>query len=164
MKERIFRARKNKIVAGVCSGLGEYFNIDPVIVRILFVVLTVMNGIGILVYILLWIMVPEESFEKAFGLNNDIPPANPFENKSDENKNTTEGTASNSETTDGSSIPNFDIPMPKRTDGRLIAGSILIIIGAIFLIDDIIPSFDFSDLFPILLILAGAFFIYNSKK
>lgn len=164
MKERLFRARKNKIVAGVCSGLGEYFNIDPVIVRILFVVLTVMNGIGILIYILLWIMVPEESFEKAFGLNNDVPPANPFDNKFSGDQNTTEGKASDTGTTDGGSIPNFDIPMPKRTDGRLIAGSILIIIGAIFLIDDIIPSFDFSDLFPILLILAGAFFIYNSKK
>ncbi|MCK9281840.1 MAG: PspC domain-containing protein [Melioribacteraceae bacterium] len=164
MKERIFRARRNKIVAGVCSGLGEYFNIDPVIVRILFVVLTIMNGIGILIYILLWIMVPEESFEKAFGLNDDIPPANPFENKSDENQNTTEGTASNNWTNDGSSIPDYNIPLPKRTDGRLIAGSILIIIGALFLIDDIIPSFNFSDLFPILLILAGAFFIYNSKK
>lgn len=164
MKERLFRARKNKIIAGVCSGLGEYFNIDPVIVRILFVVLTVMNGIGILIYILLWIMVPEESFEKAFGLNNDVPHRNPFDEKSAGDQYSAENTASNTGTSDSSSVPNFDIPTPKRTDGRLIAGSILIIIGAIFLIDDIIPSFDFSDLFPILLILAGAFFIYNSKK
>ncbi|MFA7289645.1 MAG: PspC domain-containing protein [Melioribacteraceae bacterium] len=164
MKERLFRARKNKIVAGVCSGLGDYFNIDPVIVRILFVVLTIMNGIGILVYILLWIMVPEESFEKAFGLNNENSQSNPFEETSRNFQSTADGTTSETNSTDGNSMPNFDFPQQKKSNAHIIAGSILILIGALFMIDKILPSFDFEDFFPLLLIIAGAFFIYNSKK
>ncbi len=52
--KRLYRDENNKILGGVCSGIAAYFNIDPVIVRILFIV----SGIGFFVYILLWIFVP----------------------------------------------------------------------------------------------------------
>ena len=58
--KRLYRSRKSRILAGVCGGLGDYFNIDPVIVRLLFVLFTVLGGAGILVYIIAWIIVPEE--------------------------------------------------------------------------------------------------------
>jgi len=45
-------------VAGVCSGLAAYFGIDPTFVRIAFVILTLINGIGILAYLILWLIVP----------------------------------------------------------------------------------------------------------
>ncbi len=54
--KRLYRSTSNRIIAGVCSGLGEYFDIDPVIVRILFIV----SGVGFFAYILLWIFVPDE--------------------------------------------------------------------------------------------------------
>lgn len=56
---RLYRSREQKIVAGVCGGLGEYFAIDPVWFRIGFVVLTFGGGSGILVYLLMWLIVPE---------------------------------------------------------------------------------------------------------
>jgi phage shock protein PspC (stress-responsive transcriptional regulator) len=57
--KRLFRARFNKILGGVCTGLAEYFNIDPVLVRVLWVVFTLMGGAGLLAYIVCWIIIPE---------------------------------------------------------------------------------------------------------
>jgi phage shock protein PspC (stress-responsive transcriptional regulator) len=56
--KRLYRDEKNGMIAGVSSGLAAYFNIDAVIVRLIFILLTVVFGWGILVYILLWIIVP----------------------------------------------------------------------------------------------------------
>ena len=53
------RSVSNKIIAGVCGGLGDYFQMDPVLVRITFLILTVCIGWGILFYIILWISVPK---------------------------------------------------------------------------------------------------------
>ncbi len=60
-KKRLYRSEKNEMIAGVCAGLAEYFEIDPSIIRIAFVLFTLMGGSGILVYILLWIVMPEEA-------------------------------------------------------------------------------------------------------
>lgn len=56
---RFYRDPDNRIIGGVCGGIGAYLNIDPVIIRILLVVLLVAFGIGFLIYIILWIVVPE---------------------------------------------------------------------------------------------------------
>ena len=57
---RLYRSRTNRKVAGVCSGLAEYFNTDATLIRVLFVVLAVLGGPGLLIYLLLWIVVPVE--------------------------------------------------------------------------------------------------------
>lgn len=58
-RRRLYRDPENEVIGGVCGGIGEFFNIDPVIIRILFVVFTLLYGSGILIYILLWIAIPE---------------------------------------------------------------------------------------------------------
>lgn len=57
-EKHLYRSSKNKIIAGVCGGLGEYFGVDPVIIRLLWVLLTLMGGSGIILYIIFWIIVP----------------------------------------------------------------------------------------------------------
>ncbi len=54
------RSRRNRMIAGVCGGLGEYFDTDPTLVRIIYVVLSVVSVAfpGILVYLLLWVITP----------------------------------------------------------------------------------------------------------
>lgn len=61
--QKLRRSRKDRMIGGVCGGLGEYFHIDPVIIRLIFVLLLFANGIGLLAYILFWIIVPEEPSE-----------------------------------------------------------------------------------------------------
>ncbi len=57
---RLYRSRTNRKLAGVCGGLAQYFNTDPTLIRVLFVVLAVLGGPGLLIYLVLWIVVPEE--------------------------------------------------------------------------------------------------------
>ncbi|WP_129631263.1 PspC domain-containing protein [Candidatus Oscillochloris fontis] len=58
MQPRLTRSATETMIAGVCGGLAEYFNIDPVIVRLIFVLVTLTSGIGLPVYLLLWIVMP----------------------------------------------------------------------------------------------------------
>ena len=63
--KKLYRSSKDKKVAGVCAGLAEYFNIDPTIVRVVFVLLLLPGGLpGILPYVLLWVIVPVEPYAK----------------------------------------------------------------------------------------------------
>ena len=55
---KLYRSRSNRQVAGVCGGLAEYFNMDPTLIRVLFVVLAVLGGSGLVLYLALWIIVP----------------------------------------------------------------------------------------------------------
>lgn len=60
MTKRLYRSAKDRKIAGVCGGLAEYFNIDPVIIRVIAVLLLLPGGLpGLVPYIILWIIVPE---------------------------------------------------------------------------------------------------------
>ncbi|MFH2055285.1 MAG: PspC domain-containing protein, partial [bacterium] len=58
MAKRLYRSRENSIIAGVCGGLGEYFDIDPVLIRIITVILVFPGGIGLIGYLIAWIAMP----------------------------------------------------------------------------------------------------------
>jgi len=58
--KRLIRSRDDRMLFGVCAGLGHYLNIDPIIVRLLVVLLTLWNGIGLLAYVVLAIIMPQE--------------------------------------------------------------------------------------------------------
>lgn len=57
--KRLYRSKDNKIIAGVCGGIAEYFNIDPVIVRLIWVLLLFGYGFGIFAYLVAWIIIPQ---------------------------------------------------------------------------------------------------------
>lgn len=57
----IKRSEKNKILGGVCGGIGEYFNIDPSIIRLIFILLAVFGGSGFFIYVILWMILPPKS-------------------------------------------------------------------------------------------------------
>ena len=58
MAKRLYLSNQNKVIAGVGGGLGEYFDIDPVLIRVGFVVLVFLHGFGLLAYIVAWIAMP----------------------------------------------------------------------------------------------------------
>ncbi len=60
MEKRLTKSKSDRMLFGVCSGLGKYFGIDPTFVRLLFVLLALVNGIGIVIYIILAIIMPSE--------------------------------------------------------------------------------------------------------
>jgi phage shock protein PspC (stress-responsive transcriptional regulator) len=56
---RMYRDPDNRVIGGVCSGMGAYWNIDPLIVRIIFIALALAGGVGLMVYLILYIVLPE---------------------------------------------------------------------------------------------------------
>ena len=59
--KRLFRSKKNRMIAGVCGGIGEYFDVDPTLIRLLWALITLFTiGTGIIAYIIAWIIIPEK--------------------------------------------------------------------------------------------------------
>lgn len=160
--KKLRRSVTDSVIGGVSGGLGDYFDTDPVIFRILFVVLTITGGGGVFIYLLMWIFIPkalrefsQSKFqkEKEQQFSGDIP----YEQEvRDENHSSTE---------------NSDAATPAKkfnsTQGSMIGGGILILAGIFFLADDFFPWFNWEYLWPVALIIAGLAIIkinYDNKK
>ncbi len=63
--QRLTRPDQDKVIAGVCSGLGNYFDVDPVIVRIAWIVFSLVGGSGVLAYLLAWFIIPDSSGQRS---------------------------------------------------------------------------------------------------
>lgn len=59
--KRLYRLRYGRLVAGVCVGLAAYFGVDPTLVRLAFALLAVFGGLGILLYLCAWVVIPDET-------------------------------------------------------------------------------------------------------
>ncbi len=144
MKQRLYRSRQGKMIGGVCTGLGEYFNLDPVLIRLLFVVFLILNGVGLLAYIILWIVVPwQPDYVEATST-----PIESIPSTSSESGIHTESTRAE-----------------RKPDGKTSAatGYILIGIGVLFLFNNFLPGFSFGDYWPLLLIAVGGGILWNSS-
>jgi phage shock protein PspC (stress-responsive transcriptional regulator) len=136
--KKLRRSVKDKAIGGVAGGLGDYFTTDPLIFRILFVVLLLTGGGGALIYFLMWIFIPKEKTPN-------------FEDSRTEEPETEAA----------------EVAETKSKNGNLIGGTILILIGTFFLLENYWPWLDFSDLWPIALVIAGLAIVkmnYPSKK
>lgn len=135
----LYRDRSDTMVGGVAGGLGKYLNLDPTIIRIIFIILALFGGGGVLLYLILWIAIPLE-------------PINYFEDN--QYQSNMENAANGNAQQAGDSRQ----PAPQNnkppSDGNLIAGVILIAIGGIFLINRFL-DIDFGDLWPFILLAAG---------
>jgi phage shock protein C len=146
--KRFYRSITDKKIAGVSGGLAEYFEIDSLLVRLIFVILALAGGGGVLIYIILWIVTPEK----------------PFVMNQTQNSSNMENQQSNS----GDQKPPVENQHLKpsrpeqRNRGNLIGGLVLITLGILFLADEFIPHISFGDLWPVILIVVGAGLLINS--
>ncbi|GAP12010.1 phage shock protein C (PspC) family protein [Bellilinea caldifistulae] len=58
--KRLYRSRQDRMLGGVCGGLAEYLGLDPTVVRLVFLLLFFLGGQGLLIYLIMWLIVPEE--------------------------------------------------------------------------------------------------------
>jgi phage shock protein PspC (stress-responsive transcriptional regulator) len=128
---RLYRSNTDKVIGGVAGGLGDYLNIDPVIVRILFVLLAIFGGSGLLIYIILWIVIPAQVY--TFGQD-----------------------VSGNESVTAELYPEDE---QRKTNTGFVAGLVLIAFGLLFLADQLIPYYHLWDFWPVLLIVAGVLII-----
>jgi phage shock protein C len=106
--KRLYRSRKNRVIAGVCGGIAEYLDVDPVLIRIIAVVLLFVGGGSLIAYILGMIIIPDES--KIFSPGFPTPPA-----------------------TDAPPPPHVGVAGHPEHTGSLIVGVVMILLGFIFL-------------------------------
>lgn len=148
MDKRLYRSRKKKVVAGIAGGLGDYLDIDPVIIRIIFVLITIFHGVGLLVYIIMWIVIPEEAYQASFT----------------EEKNNSSNTDIAAEKMHANEQQTSSTEVKKEahsSNGRVIVGAILIIIGLVFLSEKFFPFLDFEFVFAVGLIGLGTALLFN---
>jgi phage shock protein C len=141
MATRLFRSGKDKMIAGVCGGIAEYFDIDSAWVRLIAVVLVFAGGIGIPMYIIAWIIIPM--------------------NPAHRNSKDTEAEKMAKQLTEKVEKVQEERDISR---GRLVAGGLLVIIGAGLLFDMIFPRFDFKFIWPVLLIAAGALILWRRSR
>lgn len=149
-QNRLYRNRKEAWIGGVAAGLSDYFNIDPIIIRAIFFVLALAGGGGVLVYIVLWIIVPERDETKTYGMHS----------KAEVIEETDSGTAGTGE----DKAVKWD---SQKAKGSLIGGIILITVGVLFMMQQLI-HIPFEKLWPVLLIVLGILVVftgfYGKKK
>jgi phage shock protein C len=151
-RKRLFRSTTDKKIGGVCGGLAEYFDIDPLLVRLLFIILVIVAGGGFLLYLILWIITP-------------VKPASmdPSQNRPNmENPGESHEAPKESSETHPKEAPEKYHQGERRNRGSLIGALVLITLGVLFLADEFIPHINFGDLWPIILIVIGIGLLLNS--
>jgi len=165
MEKKLYRDEHRKVLGGVCAGLADYFGYDVSVVRIIFVLALFLKGVGFLPYIVLWIVLPRKQYNFT-----DHTPNNPFGTPNFDPKFNSGFNNPNVDYTippvqPGDPFMNIP-PVPKKSNAGAMFGVILIVLGSIFLIDqlDIIPDLDFEKLWPLVLVAVGCVLIFSGKK
>ncbi|MBO7073551.1 MAG: PspC domain-containing protein [Bacteroidales bacterium] len=144
----LYRSRRNRVIAGVCAGLADYFNIDISLMRVLFFVALLCGSFGFWMYVILWIVVPEENI------------IGPGTNDQYRSQNTNYGETIDI-TPNEEGEPNNE---KKSVSGAMIASLILIFIGLVALIDNFTSLAWVWKLWPVPLIMIGVIILMNSLK
>ncbi len=144
MNKKLCKSANDTLIAGVCGGIGEYFNIDSNIVRLIFVIFGLF-GAGILVYILLWIFLPVG----CVGSSND-----------------------SEETFNGSKVFNMDkdgnvFKMVNQKNNKNTIAIVILVIGCLFLLNNFFNISKYLNIFkiwPLLLIAFGFILLFRKDK
>ncbi|MEI6221963.1 MAG: PspC domain-containing protein [bacterium] len=144
MAIQLHRSKKNVMIAGVAGGLGEYFAIDPALIRIFFILTALASGMGILLYFILWAVLPEATEENSMTVSS----------KKEEK--------SNSDNQD----PVLTAPKTReeRRKTSIMGGVLLVTLGLIFLAENLFPGFGFNRFWPVILIAIGVGLMIKSRS
>jgi phage shock protein C len=141
--KKLYRSENNRVLAGVSGGLGEYFGIDPILIRLILVLTTIFGGSGILIYLVLWIIIPNEK---------DVDK---------DSKDTIRQNAEELKTKAKAFAEEFK-DMSAKDNPHNWFGFLIIIIGVLFLFDNL-GFLQFHLFWPLVLIVLGFFLVFRNK-
>jgi len=147
MEKKLYRDPYHKIIGGVCAGLAEYLDMDITVVRLLFAFAFFIMGVGLIPYIILWIVLPRKYY-------------NPFITPSDP------ATVDYMIPPVTSNLPLGTIPPKQRSNAGLVIGVVLIFLGGAYLMHefDLIPDFHIHRLWPVFVIAIGIGLILKGQE
>ncbi len=148
MEKKLYRDTNNKMIGGVCAGLAEYFNVDVSIVRIIFLASLVLGGSGGIIYLIMMIVLPKKPYFINPGVDYRVPPV---------------GDNFNNPEVDYKMLPFAE---KKKSNSAVIAGAVLVVMGTVFLINQLglLPHIGFGKVWPVILIAIGLSVIFSPKK
>lgn len=153
-EKKLYRSRTDRILLGVCGGLGKYLGVDPMLIRILFILLTLADGVGLLIYVVLAIVVPSEPGEDVV-----IDRGQKVKEFADEISQKAKEVAGEIKV----AVNDVKIGNEKRNNARNIIGIIIIVAGLAMLMDRFFPFyfnwFSWAVIWPALIIVLGVYLI-----
>jgi len=156
MEKKLYRSRTDRMIAGVCGGLGEYLNVDPVWFRLFFVILLFATGFGFWAYLILWIIMPEAG--RATGTTGDTVQAN-VQEIADRARGLGQGVQRGLQGKQATSDND-------TTSGTIIVGIAFIALGAMLLLNrlNLFWWFKWDVMWPLMLVLIGGALIYSRAR
>ena len=144
---RLSRNSMNRVIGGVCSGLAEYFGLDIALVRIAFVIAFLFASFGFWLYIILWIVLPVEGQQSTV-------------NGQQSTVNSQQSTVNSQQSVSESE----SVSKPESKVKSIFAGSFVILIGLLFLVNNFIPINWVWKLWPLILVAIGVVMIVTASK
>ena len=162
MARRLYRSQRERIIGGVAGGIGEYFDIDPVWVRLAFILLIFAGGFGFIAYIALWIIVPRQTSQST-------PREAIRENIQDIKQDLKQAEAglkealSRKDEAPKTTVQEQQSAPGEKSPPAYWVGLILIALGAVFLISNLV-AFRWFKFWPVLVILAGVVLLLARRR
>ncbi len=164
--KRLYRSRSERMLFGVCGGLGSYFDLDPTIVRLVFVLLIFASGVGFILYIVLAIVTPEEPITAGYAR-----PATAGQQSAEAVAEAAREIGERAEKLGEEASAAFrSLDLPPAATGwrgsRQLFGLILLLVGAAFLLTnlDLFPWLRWSVIWPLVLVGIGVWLLLNRTR
>lgn len=145
--KKLYRSETERILGGVCGGLGDFFNLDPSLIRLVFVVLAIAGGSGLPLYLVLWVILPNKS-------KINLPPEKVISENAEEIKEKTKNFEH--EVRDWSHDQNY----------RQVAGIVLLAVGMLFLLRNLgyIQFINIGEFWPMALVCVGLLILLRRSE
>lgn len=175
-RERLYRSREDRVLFGVAGGMADWLDQDPAVIRLLWALFVVFGGVGLVVYIIAAIVIPEEPFETPVMTPQYQPPADAGAGMAGVAAAGAAAEAGTAPTPGSAPVAGYPYPTSRAerraarraargpSNAGVIFGLILIVVGGWFLLRDFIPWFDDRLFWPAILIVIGVLLVVAAMR
>ncbi len=167
MTKKLYRSRDDRMIAGVCGGLADYFNVDSSLVRLAVLFIFLFQGVGLIAYIIAWLVMSEEPVKNEYRMPDDyyIEDEKQKEKQNNQQRQTADNEQEEKENynqdakkeSEKEYYQQYQEENTKNSNDnrRKLFAVIMILVGSIFLVDIWIPDLYWEKYWPLILIAAG---------
>lgn len=176
MNKKLYRSRDDRMIAGVCGGLGDYFNVDSSLIRLAVLFIFLFQGVGLIAYIIAWLIMSEEPVKNEYRMDDEyyIEDEKQQEKKKSQQKDKRdykqEKAKDYKQDSENKSEKEYyqqyqtEASKNSSNNRRKLFAVIMILVGSIFLIDIWIPDLYWEKYWPLILIAAGVLMLKGDNN